>query len=61
MKKVAVVYRSGCGHTERQAKSVAEGAAAVAGVTAQQVCVAEAALRYSRDGSLRAAADNPAY
>ncbi len=42
MKKVAVVYHSGFGHTERQAKAVQEGAAAVAGVTAQLVPVADA-------------------
>lgn len=42
MKKVAVVYHSGYGHTERQAKAVAEGAAAVAGVTAQPISVADA-------------------
>ena len=42
MKKVAVVYHSGFGHTERQAKAVLEGAAAVAGVTAQLVSVADA-------------------
>ena len=41
MKKVAVVYHSGYGHTERQAKAVAEGAAAVAGVTAQLVSVTD--------------------
>ena len=42
MKKVAVAYHSGYGHTERQAKAVAEGAAAVAGITAQLVSVADA-------------------
>lgn len=42
MKKVAVVYHSGFGHTERQAKAVVDGAAAVAGVTAQLVSVADA-------------------
>jgi len=42
MKKVAVVYHSGFGHTERQAKAVLEGAAAVAGVTAKLVSVADA-------------------
>ncbi|MBZ0143612.1 MAG: flavodoxin family protein [Rhodocyclaceae bacterium] len=41
MKKVAVVYHSGYGHTERQAKAVAEGATVVAGVTAQLVSVAD--------------------
>lgn len=41
MKKVAVVYHSGYGHTERQAKAVAEGAAVVASVTAQLVSVAD--------------------
>ena len=42
MKKVAVVYHSGYGHTERQAKAVLEGAAAVAGVTAQLISAADA-------------------
>jgi NAD(P)H dehydrogenase (quinone) len=42
MKKVAVVYHSGYGHTERQAKAVAEGAGSVAGVTSHLIPVAEA-------------------
>jgi multimeric flavodoxin WrbA len=35
MKKIAVVYHSGYGHTARQAEAVRDGAAAVAGVSAQ--------------------------
>lgn len=41
MKKVAVVYHSGYGHTARQAQAVYEGANAVAGVEAQLISVAE--------------------
>ena len=46
MKKVAVVYHSGYGHTERQAKAVAEGAAAVEGVMAHLISVADVDRRW---------------
>lgn len=41
MKKVAIVYHSGYGHTARQAQAVYEGAGAVAGVEAQLISVAD--------------------
>ena len=41
MAKVAIVYHSGFGHTARQAEHVRKGAAAVAGVEAQLVAVAD--------------------
>lgn len=41
MKKVAVVYHSGYGHTQRQAEAVHAGAASVAGVEARLYPVAE--------------------
>lgn len=42
MAKVVVVYHSGFGHTQRQAEHVHLGAAAVAGVEAQLLAVADA-------------------
>lgn len=46
MKRVAVVYHSGYGHTERQAKAVAEGAAGVDGVMAHLISVADVDRRW---------------
>ncbi|KAA3654648.1 MAG: flavodoxin family protein [Proteobacteria bacterium] len=37
MKKIAIVYHSGYGHTARQAEHVAKGAASVDGVQVQQI------------------------
>ena len=37
MKKIAIVYHSGFGHTARQAEHVAKGAASVDGVQVQQI------------------------
>jgi len=45
MTTVAIVYHSGYGHTQKQAEAVAAGAAAVAGVKAVLVPVAEAEAR----------------
>jgi multimeric flavodoxin WrbA len=39
MANIAVVYHSGYGHTERQARAVADGAAGVAGVTQRLIPV----------------------
>lgn len=41
MAKIAIVYHSGYGHTAKQAQAVHEGAAAVAGATAQLIAVAD--------------------
>ena len=40
--RVAIVFHSGYGHTERQARAVAEGARAVAGATVQLIAVEDA-------------------
>ena len=53
MKHIVVVYHSGYGHTERQAKAVAEGAAAVDGVKVQLLSVADV----ERNWDVLAAAD----
>ncbi len=45
MSQIAIVYHSGYGHTQRQAEAVAEGVAAVAGVKAVLIPVAEAEAR----------------
>ncbi|HEX6959964.1 MAG TPA: flavodoxin family protein [Ferrovibrio sp.] len=45
MTKVAVVYHSGYGHTQKQAEAVAKGAQAVAGVQVALIPVAEAQAR----------------
>ena len=42
MAKVAVVYHSGYGHTQRQAEAVREGAASTPGASAQLISVADA-------------------
>lgn len=45
MTKVAIVYHSGYGHTQKQAEAVAEGIARVAGAKALLIPVAEAEAR----------------
>lgn len=45
MTKVAIVYHSGYGHTQKQAEAVAEGVARVAGAKALLIPVAEAEAR----------------
>lgn len=45
MTKVAIVYHSGYGHTQKQAEAVAEGVARVAGANALLIPVAEAEAR----------------
>ncbi|MFN4276044.1 MAG: flavodoxin family protein [Ferrovibrio sp.] len=46
MTKVAIVYHSGYGHTQKQAEAVAEGVARVAGAKALLIPVAEAEERF---------------
>lgn len=43
MPKIAIVYHSGYGHTERQARAVEEGARAVIGAAVDLIAVADAA------------------
>jgi NAD(P)H dehydrogenase (quinone) len=45
MTKVAIVYHSGYGHTQKQAEAVAEGARAVAGASVALIPIAEAEAR----------------
>ncbi len=46
MAKIVVVYHSGYGHTVRQAQAVVDGAAGVAGASAQLVSVADVAQHW---------------
>jgi NAD(P)H dehydrogenase (quinone) len=45
--RVAIVYHSGYGHTERQARAVAEGVRSVAGASAQLISVDQAELHWA--------------
>lgn len=52
MSKIAIVFHSGYGHTERQARAIADGARSVAGADVRLISVAEAdGLRAELDGS----------
>lgn len=57
MTRIAVVYHSGYGHTQKQAEAVHAGAAAVTDVTAELLAISSAGELTEADWSTLAAAD----